>query len=210
MPLLVVYNPVCGNGTAKVTFDDHVLPLLAQHRRTVDKLVETETEGHAGRIVLDFIRSVQVTRPSDITIILGSGDGTLHEIINILSAIDGPGIPQLRFALVPCGTANALYSSLYPPVREELDSEYKLQSVKAYLNGGRSIPLTLAITTLSSPPAAKERPKVSISAVVVSTAMHASILHDSEALRKEMPGLERFVSVRYLELRARLMATVQI
>lgn len=36
------------------------------------------------------------------------------------------------------------------------------------------------------------RQSVAVSAVVTSTSLHASILHDSESLRKEMPGIERF------------------
>jgi len=34
--------------------------------------------------------------------------------------------------------------------------------------------------------------KTVVSAVVTSTSLHASILHDSEALRKEIPGIDRF------------------
>jgi len=86
-----------------------------------------------------------------------------------------------------------LYSTLFPPPADgTLDATYRLQSVKSFVAGANTIPLTLAITTLSSPPSARKRPQARISAVVVSTCLHASILKDSEALRKEMPGLERF------------------
>jgi len=132
-------------------------------------------------------------------VILGSGDGTLHEIINTLCAAELKGMrasakpPHLRFALVPCGTANAMYSSLFPPVPDQDRTSYRLQSLQAFVNESNTIPLTLAISSLSSPPSQKpNRPKVAISAVVTSTALHATILHDSEALRKDMPGIERF------------------
>ncbi|KAF8061035.1 ATP-NAD kinase-like domain-containing protein [Lyophyllum atratum] len=194
MSLLAIYNPVCGDGNAKLFFDQHVLPLLSQHGKTVDTLVATEHPGHAGQLLVDFLESTK----GDVTIILASGDGTLHEIINFLSSasLKGPRAsaptPRLQFALVPCGTANALYSSLFPPGAETDSTIYRLQSIHSYIHSSRMIPLTLAIASLSSPPGEKKRPQVVISSVVVSTALHASILHDSESLREEIPGIERF------------------
>jgi len=70
---------------------------------------------------------------------------------------------------------------------------YKLKSLEAFIRDSNIVPLTLAITTISSPQSTQQScHKVAISAVVTSTALHASILHDSESLRKEMPGIERF------------------
>jgi hypothetical protein len=54
-----------------------------------------------------------------------------------------------------------------------------------------------------------------ISAVVTSTALHAAILHDSEALRASVPGIERFKlaaeqnATTWYRARARLVAPVQ-
>ena len=106
------------------------------------------------------------------TVILGSGDGTIHDIIN--SVRHGP----LAFVLVPCGTANALYSSLFP-------AGDRLQSLHAFLNNGPTRPLSIASTSVNG-----ASPVLSV--VVVSTALHASILHHSEALRESHPGLVRF------------------
>ena len=117
MPVIAIYNPVCGDGTAQSFFEDHVLPLLSNHGKNVDKCIPTMYKGHAGQLVLDFVEE-QVTGQveADITVILGSGDGTLHEIINhLFSAADKrpDPFPKLHFAIVPCGTANALFSSLF-------------------------------------------------------------------------------------------------
>lgn len=195
MPLLVVCNPVCGDGSAKSLFDKTVLPFLEKHGKTVDKVVITEGAGHGGSAVVTFMESTE----GDIVVVLGSGDGTLHEIINTLCIAELKGArasakpSHLRFALVPCGTANAMYSSFFPPNSDQDRTSYKLQSLQAFVSEANTIPLTLAISSLSSPPSSKpKRPKVAISAVVTSTALHASILHDSEALREEMPGIERF------------------
>jgi Diacylglycerol kinase catalytic domain len=196
MPLLVVYNPVCGDGSAKTFFEETVLPFLKVHGKTVDKLAVTENPPNVGTVVLEFLESVE----GDTTVVLGSGDGTLHEIINTISSAELKGVrasappSPLRFVLVPCGTANALYSSLFHPPKIQLDSvSYKLKSLQAFVDGSTTIPLTLAISSLSPPPWSKcSRPKVAISSVVTSTSLHASILHESETLRTEMPGIERF------------------
>ncbi|KAK0459458.1 ATP-NAD kinase-like domain-containing protein [Desarmillaria tabescens] len=207
MPLIVIYNPVCGDRTAKQFFDDHVLPLLASKGQIVDKVFQTERPGHAGEILHDYLKD----NHGDLTIVLGSGDGTLHEISNFLSSTKVEAKEYLPFhlsiVLVPCGTANALYSSLFPPTTDTLDIAYKLKGLESFISGPNTIPLTIAITTISSPPTSTKQPEgkfkscsahfshiltVTLSAVVVSTSLHASILHDSEALRKEHPGIERF------------------
>ncbi|KAI0362806.1 hypothetical protein OH77DRAFT_1442780 [Trametes cingulata] len=196
MPVLVIYNPVSGDRSAKALFDDHVLPLLHQHKVTPDKVVATESSGHVGKIVADFLASSTVHGP--ISVVLGSGDGTLHELINVLNTIpSSKPLPRIHLALVPAGTANALYASLFPPSPGDDPIQYKLKSVQAFVSENhRSIPLNLAVNVISPPhvpPPAKTGPKqVSISAVVASTALHASILHDSEALRASDPTIERF------------------
>jgi hypothetical protein len=192
--------------------------------------VATEYPNHAGEVLVDFLNQhegckIYITRLSrakrlffsgEVVAVLGSGDGTLNECITTLSSAQFTGArsgapPKVVFVLVPSGTANALYSTLFPPPADgTLDATYRLQSVKSFVAGANTIPLTLAITTLSSPPSARKRPQgqwkatpsplapvltsglARISAVVVSTCLHASILKDSEALRKDMPGLERF------------------
>ncbi|KAG6869001.1 hypothetical protein C0993_005659 [Termitomyces sp. T159_Od127] len=186
MPLIAIYNPVCGDQSAKDFFDTHVIPLLERCNEPIDAIRATEHAGHAGELLLDFIQ----TAHGEINVILGSGDGTLHEIINYLASVATTQNPRINFILVPCGTANALYASLFPPA-EDNSVAYKLQSLHSYINSSHKIPLALAITTLVSSPQ-RCLPKVVISSVVVSTALHASILHDSEALRESMPGIERF------------------
>ncbi|KAG7452776.1 uncharacterized protein BT62DRAFT_879642 [Guyanagaster necrorhizus] len=200
MPLIAIYNPASGDRTAKASFfnptcqffDDHVQPFLASKGQVVDKVFETERPGHAGEILYRYLKDKQ----GDLTVVLGSGDGTLHEITNFLSATKVKAEGSLPFhldiVLVPCGTANALYSSLFPPATDALDVAYKSRGLESFISGSNTIPLTIAITTISSPPSSTKRPDVTISAIVVSTSLHASILHDSEALRNEHPGIERF------------------
>lgn len=194
--LLVIYNPAAGAGQAQAYFEQELLPMLHEHGREPAKVVSTASPGHAGEIVVEFLRNIPEQR---VEVVLGSGDGTLHEI---LDAIDHSGLrvrfTELTFALVPCGTANALYASLFPPTADESEALKKsmTRSLDPMLSPDASTarPLTLARTTLSSPAAAPQfaGARTSIGAVVTSAALHASILHDSEALRASHPGVERF------------------
>jgi len=173
--LLVVINPVCGNRSAASFFDDHVFPLLKAHNISVDHTLQTTSPEHAPSFISQFH-----DRP--VIVILGSGDGTLHEIINTV-----PSHP-IHFILVPCGTANALYSSLFLQTEgEENHVAYRLQSLLSFINRKPPSSLSLATTTFSS------SSQITLSAVVVSTSLHASILHHSESLRDQYPGIERQV-----------------
>ncbi|KAJ3998046.1 ATP-NAD kinase-like domain-containing protein [Lentinula boryana] len=200
MPVIAIYNPVCGDQTAKSFFKEQVFPLCEKSSISVSSILGTERINHVGELVQQALEKTQVNEV--LTIILGSGDGTLHEMINYLSSTELKGRagipPEIHLVIIPCGTANALYSSLFPANPGESSDtssiEYRLQSLRSFIKGPDShlVPLTLAITTLSSPPSTRLRPKAIASTVVVSTSLHASILHDSERLRDEMPGIERF------------------
>ncbi|TFY72398.1 hypothetical protein EVG20_g637 [Dentipellis fragilis] len=196
--LAVVVNPVCGACRGKQLAQDHVLPLLASHGRHPDLYAETECPGHAGTLLINWITQTAPTPPLHISIILISGDGTLHEIVNALyrRTHDDPSfsLPQIRFVLVAAGTANALYASLCLAD----GASDPLASLRTFLSSAIDsspvlVPLTLARTTFHPPSDTPVLvPKPIIAAVVTSTSLHASILQDSEALRSTIPGLERF------------------
>jgi len=164
--LLTIINPVAGSSSAPQFFAEHVLPRLSGN-----VVRHTERPGHAAQLVRDATPN---------TVIVGSGDSTLHEIINGIDLAT-----PVKFVLVPCGTANALYVSLFPPQGND-DVAYKLQSLAAYLENKPPRPLTIATTKISAE-------KTVRSCVVVSTALHAWILKDSEGLRTSHPGTERSV-----------------
>ncbi|KAK2467124.1 hypothetical protein APHAL10511_001382 [Amanita phalloides] len=111
-------------------------------------------------------------------------------IVNYLSpAPESEELNRIKFILIPCGTANALYSSLFPPNScEPTDPTYKLQSLHAYLNTSRIRPISTALNTIHSSAPLSDV----LSMVVTSTCMHASILRDSEKLRSEFPSIDRF------------------
>jgi len=233
MPLIVVYNPVSGDRTAAKLTTETILPLLASHKVTTDKVAATEHAGHAGTLLLSYIDSLSPSaRAEGITLVLVSGDGTLHEIVNAFHSVrdeqQGP-FPSLRIVLIPGGTANALHSTFFPPQAPSASSTAEptlLASLLSFLSATpRLIPLALAHTSISSPvPPNNEKSEGSpasvssegvISAVVTSTALHAAILHDSEALRASVPGIERFKiaaeqnATTWYRARTRLLAPVQ-
>ncbi|TCD62610.1 hypothetical protein EIP91_006624 [Steccherinum ochraceum] len=207
--LLVLYNPACGAGIAQKVFEKAVLPHLQDRAPTV---VSTTHAGHAGEVVVDFLRE----KPGPLTVILGSGDGTLHEIVVALYHAKLSSASQISVVLVPCGTANALYWSTFPPPEDSpstlpsLESSLDLKSspylkslevfVKSSTTPQTTRTLTFAVTSLLSQsdaasntsPGDTSPTNTSIATVVASTALHASILHDSEALRATHPGIERF------------------
>lgn len=198
MPLLVLYNPVCGDATAEQFFNAHVIPRLHAAHKIPTEIIPTRAPDDAGTEVLGFLNR----HKGDITIVLGSGDGTLHEIVNHLAFSTDAGVREddqslraIHFVLVPCGTANALYASLFRRTPPHEPIAYKLQSLEAFLGAPTSRSLTLSLTSLLGPLSSHRgqgdsRPIVSV--VVTSTALHAAILKDSESLRKDMPGIERF------------------
>lgn len=193
MPVLLIYNPVSGARTAEQFVNAHVLPLLQHADLTPDAVLATEHAGHAGAFVTQHLEQ----HAGPFTVVLAAGDGTLHEVIEALTNTPPKGQraaappARLSFALVPCGTANALYASFFPHADED-ETAYTLRSVRALVEGRPSAPLTLALTSLQSPPNSRTTPRIAVSAVVASTALHASILADSEKMRAEVPGLERF------------------
>jgi len=193
MPVVVIYNPVCGDSTAEQFFNAHVIPRLqtGTAAQIPAQVIRTSAPGDGGRQVLDLLNR----HKGDITVVLGSGDGTLHEIANHLAfTTDGEQSFPVRLALIPCGTANALYASLFSPHSQE-PVAYRLQSLDAFLAASTTKPLTLSLTSFVGSPCPNRGlpdPRPIASVVVTSTALHAAILRDSEKLRKEIPGIERF------------------
>jgi hypothetical protein len=181
--ILVISNPVSGDGKGRQFVEEHVLPLLKDRPY---KMEETKGPRTAGRLAFEFLRKHE--HDSDVTFVLviSGGDGTVHEVVNGIGVLSR----TVQVAICPQGTANALYSTLFPPSNEELSTpEYRLRSLRAFLDG-RSQPLTLTQTLLIAGDG--QVAETVIGVVVTSTALHASILDAAEHLRTTVPGIERF------------------
>ncbi|CAO1622689.1 unnamed protein product [Jaminaea pallidilutea] len=210
----LVCNPASGNLKGHALLQDKVRPLL----KAADvHFIEYETQAagdgvQVGKQLRDtFLKDSQ---NDGVDLLLLGGDGTTHEVLDGLYHHGLPSkaiLPEVRLSIVPTGTANALYAAMYPPASSRRScerssdagdsEEWQLRSLKAYLkacessDSGSSLPSpSLFPATLSSVQLTKQDATTSnvLIHLIASHALHASILHDSEALRKEHPGIERF------------------
>lgn len=160
--LHVLLNPVSGAGGAPSYFSNTLEPFLSRH--AIPYALHRTTSATSTSTLASTLKT-----PA--TIIILSGDGTLHELLSGLSPK-----AEITFIPIPHGTANALYHSLFR-TSNPLASLASIYSSKPKL-------LPLAQVALNH--------QTILAHVVVSTALHASILFDSDKLRESTPGIERF------------------
>ncbi|KAH7108162.1 hypothetical protein BKA62DRAFT_609708 [Auriculariales sp. MPI-PUGE-AT-0066] len=141
-----------------------------------------------------------------IVLVACGGDGTVHEIVNAIlrPVVDlAVRIPPIALVIVPAGTANALYASLFPETAEPrysaqgLDEQLvrQLQSVLSFTqsNGtGQQQHQQLSVSRTQVRAADGELWHDLFAFVVTSTSFHASLLDTAEELRKDVPRLSRF------------------
>jgi diacylglycerol kinase family enzyme len=97
--LIVIVNPVCGAGQGKEFAEEHVVPALKRPGLAHSAAVfTTETPGHAGEIVLNYLRDHEL---NSLTVVVASGDGTVHEIVNALEQNDQSY--EIDLVLIPVG-----------------------------------------------------------------------------------------------------------
>ena len=174
----VVTNPAAGARQSKTVLADEVIPLLPSDR----PVQHWETTGaRDGERIGAAIRDETGENGTADVVLLG-GDGTTHEVLN--GFFSSPTSARIQVALVPTGTANALHAAMYP-------GQGRLDSLRALVGAkqGHLFPLTLTLNTTTDTHA-KEHTR--LTHLITSHALHAAILHDSDAVRAEHPGIERF------------------
>ncbi|UZJ53939.1 hypothetical protein CBS101457_003259 [Exobasidium rhododendri] len=194
MDIHLVINPASGANLTESILAEEVLPLIAQYKFHRVHEHRTNCAGDGRRIGKDLVASVASTGTTLVLVLLG-GDGTTHEVLNgIVREVDGKNVVpvNVRMALVPTGTANALYASLYPGLKID-EKANMLKSLKALLSDEASeYPLALTNVTSLEATTQSNASSTMIAHLITSHALHASILADSEALRSTHPGIERF------------------
>ncbi|WVQ81096.1 hypothetical protein IAT38_003218 [Cryptococcus sp. DSM 104549] len=213
----IIVNPAAGHGQGPQFVDTHVLPLIKHFSRPY-QIHRTTAPLHAGEIGRE-IRAGAKEGERLVVVVVG-GDGTAHELIEgVLEGKTGTGggekkdgVGRWELVILPFGTANALYASLYPPessppdltsllsalpegASPPEDALPKLYPLLALLEDRPPIALPITLTSfLSSPTSTPAHTKAEVipSHVVLSTSLHAAILDSSEALRAAHPGPERF------------------
>ncbi|THH10856.1 hypothetical protein EW145_g1060 [Phellinidium pouzarii] len=179
-PLILISNPKCGDGAGHAFVQKHVIPFLADHDVSVDRAVVTDAPGHAGVEVLKFIN--EHLEHASVSLVVSGGDGTLHEIINEVYAA------AHQFVQRPI----ELLIALIPKPSESSAIEYKLRSLRSLVGEHpTTVPLSIAKTIIQSADSRETTLSV-FSGIVTSTSLHASILDQSEKLRKEIPDISRF------------------
>ncbi|OCF35578.1 hypothetical protein I316_02633 [Kwoniella heveanensis BCC8398] len=233
----IVVNPAAGHGKAPELINQYVVPIL-NHLAVPCKVQKTTRAAHEREIAQSIYYEAVQTQPQieedgegvkRIPVLIGGGDGTAHEFVQgVLEAQAGAqaaagGNVNWELIVVPAGSGNALFSSLFPPGTpaspaiqavlsklplslSELFTEeviYQLSSLFSYLSKAiPALPLPLTRTSLlPSLPSYANSPadiKAQIDApaitshIVLSTSLHAAILHTSDELRERYPGVERF------------------
>jgi len=196
--VLIIVNDRARDPQVQEFIGKHVLPILSTSASC--QLHYTLSEEEAGNIAKSFVQQSKEAHPA---IVLAGGDGTLHGLVNWLAldavSHDAP-FPSVAFFLLPTGTANAFYSSLYPRTDVEIThplilsnpdqpTAYKLQSITA----GDTKPRALNVAAVRVYEANSSSPSsTTLSVVVISTSVHAGILDTAEKYRDSIPGIERF------------------
>ena len=192
--MLIISNPNAGNKQGPDFIRQHVTWFIDEFMppTVVPEVKQTTKEGDAGAFALEYIR--QNTKKDRVTILVSGGDTTIHEIIqHVESSLQTQAhLPRVDIALLPMGTANALYYSEFPPEKTEdicktfdprvqrrlatLDKETRgnLLSLSALCSDLPSTPLTIARSSIYD---AKGTLSTSVfSVVVVSSCMSETIL----------------------------------
>ena len=166
--MLIISNPHAGKKQGPDFIRQHVTWFIDEFLppTVVPEVKQTTKEGDAGVFALEYIK--QNIGKDQITILVSGGDTTIHEIIQHLetSLQTKTHLQRVDIALLPMGTANALYYSEFPPERTEdicktfdprvqrrlatLDKETRsnLLSLSALCSGLPSTPLTIARSSI--------------------------------------------------------------
>ncbi|KAJ1578076.1 hypothetical protein NDA12_003921 [Ustilago hordei] len=227
----LIVNPASGSQLATSLCERDIQPLILSALSSPSQLSIRRTKCaqdavRMGReIIGDYICNVGSKREY-LDLVLVGGDGTTHEILNGFYIAPSPSsdegdenvvLPRVRLAIVPAGTANALYSAMYPSewtqevqqkvaaakTVDQLSEEVvqiMLSSVRALCNclkgqedRSRLHELPLMLNQLRREED-EEGERLSVSHLVTSHALHASILHDADRqeMRDRYGGIERF------------------
>ncbi|KAM8870612.1 sphingosine kinase 2 isoform 1-T3 [Spinachia spinachia] len=104
--LMLLVNPFSGRGQAMQWCQTHILPMIREANISYN-LIQTERQNHAR----ELIREISLTDWDGIIIV--SGDGLLHEVINgLMERPDWEQAIKTPVGILPCGSGNALAGSV--------------------------------------------------------------------------------------------------
>ncbi|KAL7874628.1 hypothetical protein SRHO_G00055980 [Serrasalmus rhombeus] len=104
--LLLLVNPFSGRGQAMQWCQTHILPMIREANISYN-LIQTERQNHAR----ELIREISLHEWDGIIIV--SGDGLLHEVVNgLMDRPDWEQAIKTPVGILPCGSGNALAGSV--------------------------------------------------------------------------------------------------
>ncbi|TIA88877.1 hypothetical protein E3P81_03291 [Wallemia ichthyophaga] len=127
------------------------------------------------------------------------GDSTTHELLSGLSSASAGALTEvtIKLIIVPLGTANALYHSLHSHSHLNRHTvAYRLLALHAHVQNSENY-RQLRISEV-----VVDQQTSRLAHVVVSTAVHAALLHRSEELRSADTSVERFKTA-FMDVRTR-------
>ncbi|XP_066568884.1 sphingosine kinase 2 [Amia ocellicauda] len=160
--LLLLVNPFSGRGQAMQLCQSHILPMIREAGISYN-LIQTERQYHAR----DLVREISLPEWDGIVIV--SGDGLLHEVVNgLMSRPDWREAIRTPLGVLPCGSGNALAGALNHLAGFDMClRESLLLNCCFLLCRGGVRPMDLVSVTTSSgssaplppPPPASDRPR---------------------------------------------------
>ncbi|KAF7655275.1 hypothetical protein LDENG_00058680 [Lucifuga dentata] len=104
--LLLLVNPFSGRGQAMQWCQTNILPMIREANMSYN-LIQTERQNHARELIRE------ISLPEWDGIIIVSGDGLLHEVINgLMERPDWEQAIKTPVGILPCGSGNALAGSI--------------------------------------------------------------------------------------------------
>ncbi|XP_067365153.1 sphingosine kinase 2 isoform X2 [Channa argus] len=104
--LLLLVNPFSGRGQAMQWCQTHILPMIREANISYN-LIQTERQNHARELIRE------ISLPEWDGIVIVSGDGLLHEVINgLMERPDWEQAIKIPVSILPCGSGNALAGSI--------------------------------------------------------------------------------------------------
>ncbi|KAM9309661.1 sphingosine kinase 2 [Pholidichthys leucotaenia] len=104
--LLLLVNPFSGRGQAMQWCQTHILPMIREANISYN-LIQTERQNHARELIRE------ISLPEWDGIVIVSGDGLLHEVINgLMERPDWEQAIRTPVGILPCGSGNALAGSI--------------------------------------------------------------------------------------------------
>ena len=184
----LICNASAGQGRARSILQD--LQVQLSEQSIVYTTHETQSEGDGLRIG-KIIAAGDVQPENEILVAVIGGDGTLHEVINGIATQSSSHQLSIKLVIIPTGTANAVYHSLFPSTASDPENMDRFLSVKAALSSASSPAVPLSILKVTPSPYSET---AIFCHVVTSTSLHAHLLETASTpkMRASFPGTERF------------------